>query len=130
MPDAIMPTRSVRCLFNPRATKFTRYPSSEAALMTFSRVSGEILVPGVNALETAERETPALRATSNEVIVDAFELDSAMITPALGSLKMAVNFRIRRKNLETIRAIKIDHIWIVLEAGSKIIPVLSPAKDH
>lgn len=52
------------------------YPSSPAAFRTFWRVVSETLAPSVNALETADCDTPASLATSRE---DAYRLVRAAV---------------------------------------------------
>ncbi len=54
----------------PRASWLTWYPSVCAEFMTRLRVSSEMLAPGVNARETADRDTPACRATSSALTND------------------------------------------------------------
>ena len=56
-----------RRVISDRANKLGRYLSDRAALSTFLRVSAETLAPSVKVRDTAERETPAIRATSCEV---------------------------------------------------------------
>src|SRR2546423_901426 len=62
------PTRLVRAWLRLRASPLTRYPSWPATRMTRSRTSRDTLAPGVKARDTAERETPARRATSAAVM--------------------------------------------------------------
>jgi hypothetical protein len=56
--------------------------SLRAASSTRSRVSSAMLEPGVKARETADCETPASAATSNEVARDRFILPGMPAVPS------------------------------------------------
>ena len=58
------PARCDRRVIRLRAMALGVYPSSLAARMTRSRMAGETLAPGLKQRETADCDTPALRATS------------------------------------------------------------------
>ena len=55
-------------MLSPRARKFGLYPRSSAAFSTRARVAPDTDAPGVKVRDTADRDTPARRATCVSVI--------------------------------------------------------------
>src|ERR1700679_1830328 len=56
-----------RRVLSDRANRFGRYLSLLAASNTLRRVGSDTLAPSGKVRETADRDTPAIRATSSEV---------------------------------------------------------------
>lgn len=68
----ISPINLVRPVVNDDANAFGLYPNSRAALSTLRRMTSEIEAPSVKVRDTAERDTPALSATSFNVTANEF----------------------------------------------------------
>ena len=91
---------------------------------------GEMMAPGVKARGTADRDTPARRATSNEVTDVILWMPSAMAALVLHGLEMAADTGVARQYLETIRAVQIHHVGAQVQVVRKRNQVLCLAVNH